>query len=137
VVRRNDHDQDLHDPATPSLRLDKWLWHARFFKSRSQATDAATGGLVHVNGERVKAAHDIKPGDCLQITRDESRMEVIVHSLPPRRGPASEARSCYEETPASLMLRMQRREQQRFAAPAPTRKPDKHARRALRGLKGF
>ncbi|MGC3980543.1 MAG: RNA-binding S4 domain-containing protein [Steroidobacteraceae bacterium] len=123
--------------AQAQLRLDKWLWHARFFKSRSQATEAAAGGLVHVNGERVKASRDIKIGDRLDITRDELRMEVIVRTLPQRRGPASEARLSYEETEASMQLREKQREQQRYAPPAPTRRPDKHERRALRSFKGF
>jgi ribosome-associated heat shock protein Hsp15 len=118
-------------------RLDKWLWHARFYKSRSQASDAAAGGRVHVNDERAKPAREIKPGDRLEISRDELRFEVLVVSLPLRRGPASEAQACYEETAASVAQRQRRREQQRFAAPAPSRKPDKHARRALRNLKGF
>lgn len=118
-------------------RLDKWLWHTRFFKSRSQATDAVAGGLVHVNGERVKPSRDVKMGDRLEITREDTRFEVLVSGMPSRRGPATESRLYYEETPASTQSRELRREQQRYAAPAPTRKPDKHARRALRGLKGF
>ena len=120
-----------------SQRLDKWLWHTRFFKSRSQATDAVTGGLVHVNGERVKPSRDVKTGDRLEITRENVRLEVVVSGMPLRRGPATESRLYYEETQASTQLREQRREQQRYAAPAPSRKPDKHGRRALRGLKGF
>lgn len=120
-----------------SLRLDKWLWHARFFKSRSQATDAVAGGLVHVNDERVKPSRDIKVGDRLYITRSETRMEVTVLSIPQRRGPASEAQKCYEESAESLKLRLQRREQARYAPPAPLRRPNKHDRRALRGLKGY
>lgn len=121
--------------STQTLRLDKWLWFARFFKSRSQATDAASGGLVHVNGERVKASRDIKVGDHLRITRDDSRIEVIVRGIPQRRGPAVEVRAAYEETAESMQLRERHREQQRYAAPAPSSRPDKHARRALRRFK--
>lgn len=130
-------EQGAQTDASPHLRVDKWLWHARFFKSRSQATDAANGGHVHVNGERVKASRDIKIGDCLEITRDEQKFEIIVRSIPLRRGPAGDARLSYEETEASVQLRDRQREQQRYAPPAPTRRPDKHGRRALRGLKGF
>ena len=101
------------------LRLDKWLWFTRFFKSRSQATTAVAGGLVHVNGERVKASREVKEGDRLEITREDSRFEVIVIGLPQRRGPASEARTFYEETQASLQRRAEFRERQKFAAPAP------------------
>ncbi len=120
-----------------SLRLDKWLWHARFFKSRSQATDAVAGGLVHVNDERVKPSRDVKVGDRLYITRSEARMEITVLNIPQRRGPATEAQECYEESAESIKSRLQRREQARYAPPAPLRRPDKHARKALRGLKGY
>ncbi len=131
-------DKTAQAPAASSqLRLDKWLWHARFFKSRSQATDATAGGKVHVNGERVKASRDIKIGDRLEITREDAHFEIVVIALPQRRGPATEARMCYEETESSVALREKQREQQRYAAPAPSGKPDKHARRALRGLKGY
>ncbi len=135
-MRSRDRNDDEQGSDTQQ-RLDKWLWHARFFKSRSQATDAVTGGLVHVNGERVKPSRDVKVGDRLEITREETRFEVVVRTLPQRRGPATEARLCYEETATSVHLREQRKEQQRYAAPAPSRRPDKRGRRALRGLKGF
>jgi ribosome-associated heat shock protein Hsp15 len=136
-MRSNDQARKVSlESAAQKLRLDKWLWHARFFKSRSQASDAASGGLVHVNGERVKAARDINVGDQLDITRDTLRMQVIVISLPQRRGPASEARLSYQETAASLLLREQQRQQQHYAAPAPTHKPNKRERRALRSFKG-
>jgi ribosome-associated heat shock protein Hsp15 len=118
------------------LRIDKWLWFARFFKTRSQATVAVAGGLVHVNGERVKPARDVRLGDQLSITRDEQRFEVIVQGLPVRRGPAAEAQLAYQETPASLEQRARKREQLRLAPPAPDGRPDKHARRELRSLRG-
>jgi ribosome-associated heat shock protein Hsp15 len=121
--------------APASLRIDKWLWFTRFFKSRSQATDAVAGGLVHVNDERVKASREIRAGDHLVITRDEVRFEVVVIGIPKRRGPAAEAAAYYAETPQSLQLRAQRREQARHAPPAPDGRPDKHARRALRDLR--
>ena len=118
-----------------SLRVDKWLWFARFFKSRSQATDAVAGGLVHVNDDRVKPSRELRPGDRVKITRDEIRFDVIVASIPQRRGPASEAALHYIETPESIQAREQRREQSRMAPPAPDGRPDKHARRALRDLR--
>jgi ribosome-associated heat shock protein Hsp15 len=122
--------------AGAELRVDKWLWFARFFKSRSQATDAVAGGLVHVNGERVKPSRPIQVGDSLAITRGESRFEVVVQSLPTRRGPAPEAQASYSETPASIVARERKREQLRIAPPAPFGRPDKHQRRALRSLRG-
>lgn len=118
-----------------SLRIDKWLWCARFFKSRALATQAVTGGLVHVNGERVKPSRTIQPDDRLQITRDEQRMEVIVTAIPARRGPAPEASACYTETPESIAAREHRKALARLAPPAPRGRPDKHARRSLRELR--
>jgi ribosome-associated heat shock protein Hsp15 len=117
------------------LRIDKWLWCARFFKSRSQATAAVAGGLVHVNGERVKPSRAVHVDDRVEITRDELRFEVVIRSLPVRRGPAPEAQSHYEETEASIAARQQQRERSQLAPPAPDRRPDKHSRRLLRDLR--
>lgn len=128
---------DVLDKADHNgLRIDKWLWFARFFKSRSLATEAVAGGLVHVDGERVKPSRTIQPGACLQITRGETRFEVIVKSLPSRRGPATEAQNAYGETEQSALSRARKQEQLRIAPPAPFGRPDKHERRALRGLRG-
>lgn len=127
-----DNDTDNDD----ALRIDKWLWHARFFKSRSQATEAVTGGRVHVNGERVKPSRAVHPGDSLMITRGESRFQVIVQSLPIRRGPAAEAQLAYLETEASIAARTRKLAQLRMAPPAPFGRPDKHGRRKLQRLKG-
>lgn len=121
--------------ADAGLRIDKWLWCARLFKSRSQATAAVAGGLVHVNGERVKPSRAVYVDDRIQITRDELRLEVVIRGLPTRRGPAPEARTHYVETEASVAAREQQRERARLAPPAPHGRPDKHARRILRNLR--
>jgi ribosome-associated heat shock protein Hsp15 len=120
---------------TEGLRIDKWLWCARFYKSRSQATAAVAGGLVHVNGERVKPSRGVHVDDRIEITRDELRFEVVIRGLPARRGPAPEARAHYVETEASVAAREQQRERSRLAPPAPEGRPDKHARRLLRDLR--
>ena len=132
---RTDHASRITDHDSDGLRLDKWLWFARFFKSRSQATEAVAGGLVHVNGERVKAARNVRIGDTLTITRGESRFEVVIMELPVRRGPAPEAQRAYEETAESIANREKKQAQLRIAAPAPFGRPDKQERRALRNLR--
>jgi ribosome-associated heat shock protein Hsp15 len=129
------HDDDESSLGTQSLRVDKWLWFARFFKSRSQATAAVAGGLVHVNDERIKPSRGIQINDRLTITRDEARFDVVVKRLPTRRGPATEARESYEETQESIAAREARRQQARLAPPAPDGRPDKHARKMLRDLR--
>lgn len=95
------------------MRIDKWLWAARFFKTRTLANGAVDGGKVHVNGQRVKPAKDIIPGDELAITIGELRWTVTVRALAERRGPAVEARLLYEETPASLAARQAQTEQRK------------------------
>lgn len=87
------------------LRLDKWLWSARFFKTRSLAAEAIEGGKVHVNGERVKRARALAEGDEVQIRQGPFEHRVIVRALSARRGPASEAALLYEELPESRAAR--------------------------------
>lgn len=122
--------------AEAGLRIDKWLWCARFFKSRALAHQAVAGGQVHVNGERTRPSRLVRCGDRLTITRGEERFEVVVRALPVRRGPAPEARQHYEETAESVAAREFRREAARLAPQSATRRPEKHARRLLRQLKG-
>ena len=124
-----------NEPPEEGLRIDKWLWCTRFFKSRSQATAAVAGGLVHINDERVKPSRLVQMNDRIRITRDELRMEIVVQGMPQRRGPAPEARSHYEETPESIAARETRRELARLSGPATSGRPDKHTRRAIRELK--
>ena len=88
-----------------ATRIDRWLFGVRLFKSRSAATDAVSGGKVHVNGERVKPSRAVKPGDTVTFTRSAVVFECVVAAVPLRRGPASAAAGCYEETPASKARR--------------------------------
>jgi ribosome-associated heat shock protein Hsp15 len=87
------------------MRLDKWLWAARFFKTRSLSTDAVEGGKVKVNGSAVKPAKDIKAGDRLRIRAGDEDWEVVVIGLNEQRRPATEARLLYQETPESAQHR--------------------------------
>jgi len=124
-------------PAAVSLRADLWLWYTRFFKSRSVAQTAVEGGHVQVNGERVKASRQLRPGDRLRITRERERFEVDVAGIPSRRGPATESRQYYVETPESEAARAAAREFSRLSAPVDSGRPDKRDRRDLRRvLKG-
>ncbi|MFA9441521.1 RNA-binding S4 domain-containing protein [Uliginosibacterium sp. sgz301328] len=116
------------------VRLDKWLWAARFFKTRTLATEAVEGGRVHVNGVRVKPAKDVKPGDRVEVTMAETRWELIVRDLAEKRGPATVARTLYEETEASQRARAERAEARRVQAePADDirGRPTKRDRRSL------
>jgi ribosome-associated heat shock protein Hsp15 len=124
------HDQET--PATtPGLRIDKWLWCARFFRTRSLAQAAVEGGHVQIDGGRVKASRPVRIGDCLRITRGQERFEVEVLGIPARRGPAAEARAHYRESAASEAARAQARELGRLSAAGPSRRPDKRERREL------
>ncbi len=120
------------------VRIDKWLWAARFFKTRGAATEAVVGGHVHVNDERVKPARDVKVGDRLEIRRGQDQFTVVVTGLAERRGPASAAAALYEETPASVAERERRREERRLARPLGadlSARPTKRDRRRLEALR--
>jgi ribosome-associated heat shock protein Hsp15 len=123
--------------AGASLRIDKWLWCARFFKTRGVAQQAVDGGHVQLNGERIKASRQVKAGDRLQVTRERERFVVDVLSIPARRGPAAEARRHYRETAESEAARAAVREFNRLAGPVSSGRPDKRERRDLmRVVKG-
>ena len=123
---------------TDSVRIDKWLWAARFFKTRSLAAQAVNGGKVQLNGNRVKPARALKAGDQLQIHKGGFEYNIMVMDLSERRGPATVAQALYQESEDSLRRRERLKEQHRLAAsttPRPIGKPDKKARRQLRNLK--
>ncbi|WP_334186464.1 RNA-binding S4 domain-containing protein [Noviherbaspirillum sp.] len=118
----------------PSVRIDKWLWAARFFKTRSLATDAVDSGKVRLNGERIKPARNIKVDDVLQIDNGATEWEVAVKDLSDKRGPASVAQTLYAETEESMAKRQQQAEQRRyFREPSATIKgrPTKRDRRLI------
>jgi len=126
------HDQpESPQTSIQGLRIDKWLWCARFFKSRSLAQQAVEGGHVQVNGERAKASRQVKVGDRLRITRERERFEVEVTGIPERRGPATEARTHYAESAESEAARAAVREFNRLTAPVASGRPDKRERRDL------
>jgi ribosome-associated heat shock protein Hsp15 len=119
------------------MRLDKWLWAARFFKTRSLAQQAVAGGRVQLNGDRTKPAHEMKPGDTVIVRVGEWRWEVKVKALSDRRGPAEEARKLYDETAESRAERERVSDLRRWGAePAAELKgrPTKRDRRRMEGL---
>lgn len=114
------------------IRLDKWLWAARFFRTRSLASQAIDLGRVRVDGERIKAAREARIGELLDVEVGADRLQVVIRALSVQRGPASVARELYRETADSIARRLRRREQ-RAAEPAQSIKgrPTKRDRREL------
>ncbi|WP_422505338.1 RNA-binding S4 domain-containing protein [Stenotrophomonas sp. GZD-301] len=125
--------------ATPvaAVRLDVWLWAARFFKTRSLAKQAVETGKVDVAGQRPKSSRAVRVGEQLQISRGDETYEVQVRGLSDLRGPAPVAQQLYEESEASRARRAELRAQRAAAKNGylpPEHKPDKRARRLIRAL---
>jgi ribosome-associated heat shock protein Hsp15 len=120
-----------------NVRLDSWLWAARFFKTRSLAKHAVEGGKVQIDGQKAKPGKTVTPGMMLEITKESQSFEVEVLELASKRGPASQAEQLYRETEPSRRKRAEAAEHRRAAGtrPAPPRRPDKRDRRALRRLR--
>lgn len=120
------------------VRIDKWLWAARFFKTRGAATEAVLGGHVQVGGERAKPAKEVRVGDTLEIRRGELRWTVVVTGVADRRGPATVAATLYDETPESLAARERERLERRLSRPLGAdlgARPTKQARRRIEALR--
>jgi len=118
-----------------AVRLDKWLWASRFFKTRGVAQQAIKGGKVEINGASPKASRLVRHGDRLRVTKGEVRFEVVVEQLGEKRVSAPLARAMYSETDASRQARERLAEERRLNAAAgisPARRPDKRERRQLR-----
>jgi ribosome-associated heat shock protein Hsp15 len=120
-----------------TVRLDVWLWAARFFKTRMLAKDAVTMGKVEIGGQRAKPARTVRVGDALQVQRGDERFEVTVLGLSDQRGPAPVAQALYSESQASQQRRAEARATraaERSGYRAPETKPDKRARRLIQAL---
>ena len=120
------------------VRIDKWLWAARFFKTRAAATEAVLGGHVQVGGDRVKPAKEIRGGDRIDVRRGEISWTVVVTGIADRRGSATIAATLYEETPESLEARERQRLERRLARPLGAdlgARPTKQARRRIEALR--
>lgn len=124
----------MADPETSRVRIDKWLWAARFFKTRSLSADAVEGGKVQVNGERAKPAKPLKAGDVLSIRIGPYAWDITVVALSERRGPASEAAKLYSESDASRKTREDKiaiARSERQSNPFPGGRPTKRQRRQI------
>ena len=120
------------------VRIDKWLWAARFFKTRSAATEAVLAGRVQLNGTRVKPAREVRVADTLEIRRGLTQRTVVVAGLAERRGSAEVAAGLYDETPESVAAREQRALERRLARPPGADlggRPTKQDRRRLDALR--
>ena len=124
-------------PDTDGVRIDLWLWAARFYKTRSLAKQAVVGGKAELGGQGVKPSRTVKIGDTLAIRRGEELFEVEVLGLSDKRGSAPFAQTLYAESEASIARRAAEREKKRMEATgyrAPLGKPDKRARRLIQAL---
>lgn len=126
----------VEDEPVTSVRVDVWLWAARFFKTRRLSREAICGGKIELNDGTCKPSRLLQVGDVLRIMRGTERMEVAVLVLSAQRGPASVAQTLYRESDDSRSMREATRELARLRGPAgPAARPDKSARRLLRQLK--
>ena len=124
--------------AKHKVRLDKWLWAARFYKTRSLARDMIDGGKVHYNGQRTKPGKPVEAGAIIRLRQGHDEREVVVLTLSDKRGKAEVAQQLYRETPDSIEQRernAQARKLNSQFAPSPERRPDKKERRTLLKIK--
>jgi ribosome-associated heat shock protein Hsp15 len=122
------------EPADDRLRIDRWLWCVRLFKTRTAAADAVRAGHVRLNGQRIKPARSVTIGDTLTVQHDETERVVTIAAIPARRGPAPEAVACYVETVESVERRRVAAEQRALwhvLRPPTVGRPDKRTRRLL------
>jgi ribosome-associated heat shock protein Hsp15 len=126
-----------NDPAVAAVRLDLWLWAARFFKTRALAKQAIDTGKIEIGGQRAKPSRGVRIGDALLVARGEERFEIEVLALSDARGPASVAQTLYRESESSRLAREHARAlraAERTGYRPPETKPDKRARRLIRAL---
>jgi len=118
-------------------RIDKWLWAARFFKTRSLAAEAVAGGKVEINGTRAKPSRTVRIGDYLNIRRGPYEWTIIVKGVGKQRGPAPEAQSLYEETEASKQRRVDLSLDLKFQRPPEFETPGRPSKKARRAILRF
>jgi ribosome-associated heat shock protein Hsp15 len=136
MARSRNHEN--HPLPDERMRLDKWLWAARFFKTRQLAIDAINGGKVHLNGQRTKPGKEIGVGARLKISKDQFTWDITIQALSSQRRPAAEAALLYEESPESIEQRqaeVARRREERSLALQPETRPNKKERRQIHRFK--
>ncbi|MDX8381808.1 MAG: S4 domain-containing protein [Ghiorsea sp.] len=120
------------------VRIDKWLWAARFFKNRALASEAVKAGHVDINGEQCKPSKSVHVGNEIDIRKENLSWTIRITKLAEKRGSANLAATMYDETAQSLSLRLQALEQRKFQtlnAPSPNKRPDKHDRKKIQKFK--
>ncbi|MCB1667564.1 MAG: S4 domain-containing protein [Porticoccaceae bacterium] len=137
-MKSSNHDESTTTPSDKKIRLDKWLWAARFFKTRALAKEAITGGKIHIDGQRAKPAKEISVNSELKITRGQEERTVVVTALSAQRRSANEAALLYRETEQSRRTREEQAATRRAARDSfqpPRQKPDKKQRRHIHRFK--
>jgi len=122
-----------------TLRIDRWLYFCRFYKTRGKAADAVSGGHVHINGERAAPGSRVRCGDRVELVRERLPYTMQVTAIPSRRGPAAEAQGCYTEDADTVRHReatAKLLQQDRQLMPRTDGRPDKHTRRLIRRKRG-
>ena len=130
----------MSEVSEEKLRIDKWLWAARFFKTRSLAKAAIEGGKVQVEGQRIKVSREIRVGDEIRLRQGWDERDVIVKALSNQRRGAPEAQKLYEETPESIERRNQTAQARKLAGgmtERPAKRPDKRQRRQIHRFREF
>lgn len=138
MSRKSGKSDTAATPADDGVRIDKWLWAARFFKTRSAASTAVKGGKIKVDGHNAKPSTNVRAGQRLSISKGDDLFEIDVQALSDKRGPASQAQALYAETPEGEARRQERaaeRRAARISVPRSTGRPDKKQRRELRRFK--
>lgn len=125
----------MDSSSDQSLRIDRWLWFTRFYKTRTLAAAAVAGGHIRVNEERARPGQRVRCGDAVDIVKAQLPYSLTVVGIPQRRGPAAEAQACYQESVEAIERRQALQQQlksDRLQMPRTTGRPDKHTRRLLR-----
>ncbi len=133
-MKRYQHDKTVKLEQELKIRLDKWLWAARFYKTRALATEAIKGGKIHVNNSRVKPSHHIQLGELVRMRKQHEEKTITIDVLSDKRGPATTAQTLYTESSESLEKREEFSRQKRdmyLLNPTPDKRPNKKQRRHI------